>query len=672
MVNELLAPAQNLEAVKAVISYGADAVYCAGKRFGARSFISNLSDEDIIEASHYVHLHSKKIYITLNTFIFEDELEEALKYIDFLYQYVDAVIVQDYGIIHYIRDKYPDFPVHVSTQNSIHNIDDILFLKSLGVSRIVLARELSLEEINELNKLGIELEIFIHGALCFSYSGMCYLSYYQGGRSGNRGSCAQPCRQDYQLMEDGQIIKEGPLLSMKDLNTISHIKDILNTGVTSLKIEGRAKSIEYQISVVKLYRKLIDDFNQNKEPKVTSELLDDLYSAYSRERTLGYLFKDDNKDLTTDNSVRHQGILIGKVLSYKKGKALIKLNKRLDMHDGIRIIDKDQEVGTIVTKIMEDNKQVESSNSICLIDLKYPVNKDALIYKTLPAHILKDYKKYQNPYKNAVDLDIFIKNDYQKITLKCEEFIINKIYHHHLEKALTIKEEAVIKQFNKTNNLPIHFKNIKYKNSDKSYLPIPLINDIRREILDELYNYLINRKIRNNLPYPFKNEASLYCLNKSVNEITIKEEGLINYQHLVKKEVSFHLGEISSNSVISPYFGVCNHLAINFFRNITKGIIVTSFESSLENAIKLTSFDKNIGYLTSFNEPLMISNHCVVAKAKSFNKKECGSCHQHRYQLKFKNNIYDLSFNNCLMSIKGKSIDRINDPNLISVILENV
>ena len=172
VVNELLAPAASLEAVRVVINAGADAVYCSGTKFGARAFITNLTDEEIIEASKYVHLHGKKIYITLNTLIFENELEEVSAYIDFLYQYVDALIVQDYGVVHYIRSKYPDFPVHLSTQTSIHTKEDILFLKEIGVSRVVLAREVSNNEIKLFSSLGMELEIFIHGALCFSYSGM--------------------------------------------------------------------------------------------------------------------------------------------------------------------------------------------------------------------------------------------------------------------------------------------------------------------------------------------------------------------------------------------------------------------------------------------------------------------------------------------------------------------
>ena len=338
MVNELLAPAGNIDAVKVAIRYGADAVYCAGKRFGARSFINNLSDEEIIEAARFCHLHGKKIYITLNTLIFENEFEDVKAYIDFLYKHVDAIIVQDFGVVHYIRTHYPDFPVHLSTQCSIHNKDDISFLKSIGVNRVVLAREVPLEDIRELQKQGVDLEVFIHGALCFCFSGMCYLSYYKGGRSGNRGSCAQPCRQTYTLLEDGSPLIEGPLFSMKDLNTIEHIKSLLALGVTSLKIEGRAKSLEYVAAVTKVYRKIIDDFNAGKRIEVPSDMLEDLYASYSREKTKGYIFKEDNRNITTESSVKHQGVLIGKVIEYKNKQVKVSLSSELSILDGVRFV----------------------------------------------------------------------------------------------------------------------------------------------------------------------------------------------------------------------------------------------------------------------------------------------------------------------------------------------
>ncbi|MBQ4254805.1 MAG: DUF3656 domain-containing protein, partial [Bacilli bacterium] len=479
MVNELLAPAGNIDAVKVAIRYGADAVYCAGKRFGARSFINNLSDEEIIEAARFCHLHGKKIYITLNTLIFEDEFEDVKSYIDFLYKHVDAIIVQDFGVVHYIRTHYPDFPVHLSTQCSIHNKDDIAFLKSIGVNRVVLAREVPLEDIRELQKQGVDLEVFIHGALCFCFSGMCYLSYYKGGRSGNRGSCAQPCRQTYTLLEDGVPLKEGPLFSMKDLNTIDHIRSLLALGVTSLKIEGRAKSLEYVAAVTKVYRKIIDDFNANKKIEVPSDMLEDLYASYSREKTKGYIFKEDNKSITTESSVKHQGVLIGKVIEYKNKQVKVSLSSELSILDGVRFVKDGKEYGTTITRIIENGNLVKSSSKTVYLDVNEKVLPGAKVYKTSSSKIAKELKTYEYKRFEEASLRVIIEKNHQSLTIKVGDITVKKESNETLEPARSINDEAILKQFIKTNGLPIAYSNASIGNEGGYYLPITSINALR-------------------------------------------------------------------------------------------------------------------------------------------------------------------------------------------------
>ena len=670
MVNELLAPAGNLEAVKVAIDNGADAVYCAGKKFGARAFINNLSDEEIVEAARYVHLHSKKIYITLNTLIFEDEFEEVKAYIDFLYHHVDAILVQDFGVLHYIRLTYPDFPVHISTQCSVHNIDDIKLLKELGVSRIVLAREVPIQNIKEYNKQGVELEVFIHGALCFSYSGMCYLSYYKGGRSGNRGSCAQPCRQNYELLEDGEVIKSGALLSMKDLNIITKLKYLLDVGVSSLKIEGRAKSLEYLASAVRIYRQLIDQHSRGEEMKVSSEMLDDLYSSYSRETTTGYLFDEHNKEITTDNSVKHQGLFVGKVLDYKNNQVKVKLYKELDLLDGIRIVDGKFETGLTITRMFENGNMVKSSNGIVYLDVKDRVNPGALVFKTSSNKVSKSLHAYK-ANKNVGSIKIHIENKHQLLEVDINKIVIKEEFDYELEPAKTVNTESVISQFAKTNNLPISYDNIDYENVDNLYIPIPLINEMRRLVLSKLQEALETQLERHVFDYPFKYVD--FVGEKVVDKLEVDEgnlNGIIHNFSAFTKPFAFHLSEIDENSNLSPYLGVCNHFAINFFRNLTRGVVVASYESILENTLELTRFDKNIGYLVDFKEPLMISKHCVVAKAKGFETKNCGSCSKHKYQLRDGNRIYDLKLNPCIMKIEGKRIVRSGDDRLVEVTIK--
>lgn len=255
---ELLAPAGSFEILRAVVNAGADAVYCAGNRFGARAYANNFTEEEMISAIDFMHLKDKKLYMTVNTLLKEKELEKELY--DYLCPYyeagLDAVIVQDLGVMHFIREQFPNLPIHASTQMTITGAYGAELMLQAGCSRIVTARELSLTEIQDIyEKTGAEIESFVHGALCYCYSGQCLLSSMIGGRSGNRGRCAQPCRLPYELFEDKSQAalakkgKESYLLSPKDLCTIDMIPELIQHGVHSFKIEGRMKQAEYAAGV---------------------------------------------------------------------------------------------------------------------------------------------------------------------------------------------------------------------------------------------------------------------------------------------------------------------------------------------------------------------------------------------------------------------------------------
>ncbi len=262
---ELLAPAGSYDSLKAAVSAGADAVYLGGSRFGARAYADNFSEDELCRAIRYAHLHSCNLYLTVNTLLKDQELEELGTYLRPYYETgLDGVIVQDLGVVSYIRDYFPELPVHASTQMTILGAGGAAFLKELGVTRIVTARELSLEEIREIHEtVDIEIESFIHGALCYCYSGQCLFSSMLGGRSGNRGRCAQPCRLPYQVKAGGKVLnssEEAYLLSPKDMCTIELLPKILEAGVCSLKIEGRMKRPEYTAGVVRIYRKYLDRY----------------------------------------------------------------------------------------------------------------------------------------------------------------------------------------------------------------------------------------------------------------------------------------------------------------------------------------------------------------------------------------------------------------------------
>ncbi len=239
---ELLAPAGSFEALVAAINSGADAIYLGGALFNARAFATNFSNEQLIEAVNLAHLHQVKIYVTVNTLFYDEEFEELMKYIAFLYSInVDALIIQDMGLLNLVKTHFPDFEIHMSTQASIHQLSGVKLFEELKVDRVVLARENTLEEIKNIcENTSLDIEVFVHGALCMSYSGQCLMSSLIGGRSGNRGKCAQPCRLPYILKENDYLLdKPHYILSAKDICVLENIQDYIEAGVTSFKIEGK-------------------------------------------------------------------------------------------------------------------------------------------------------------------------------------------------------------------------------------------------------------------------------------------------------------------------------------------------------------------------------------------------------------------------------------------------
>lgn len=341
---ELLAPAGNFESLKAAVEAGADAVYLAGKNFGARAYAENFSRETLMQAVKFAHLRNVAVHVTANTLIADEEISDFIKYIEFLCKAnVDAILVQDLGAADLIRKIAPEMPLHASTQMTIHNLEGVLMLAELGFSRVVLSRELSLAEIEYISKNSpIETEIFVHGALCVCYSGQCLMSSMIGGRSGNRGRCAQPCRLPYALVdsEGNDVLKNSAgeyLLSPKDLNTLNILPKILSTGVTSLKIEGRMKRPEYVATVVKIYRNAIDRCDKNEIFTATIEENKKLAQIFNRDFTTAYLEKNPGKNLISDKRPNNRGILAGRVIKINQNELTVKLVEKIDVGDQIEI-----------------------------------------------------------------------------------------------------------------------------------------------------------------------------------------------------------------------------------------------------------------------------------------------------------------------------------------------
>ena len=333
---ELLAPAGDQESFVAAIQNGADAIYLGGTLFNARAFAKNFDDEQLQWAVQYAHCRDVKVYVTVNTLYKDKEFPLLLEYIDRLYHFqVDALIIQDIGLFDVVKHAYPDFEIHMSTQSSIMNNSAVQYFDQIGASRVVLARENTLLEIKDIcQSTKLEIEVFIHGAICICYSGQCLMSSMIGKRSGNRGACAQPCRLQYQLVEDGKILENKIpfLLSPKDMMTIEHIPELIEAGVTSLKIEGRMKRPEYVASVVKAYRHAIDNYYQHQSSDYQEDIAD-MQAMFNRNYTQGYLMNDPY--LLDGDYSGNKGVKIGQVVRYisAQKRVVIALNKTLNQGD---------------------------------------------------------------------------------------------------------------------------------------------------------------------------------------------------------------------------------------------------------------------------------------------------------------------------------------------------
>lgn len=495
---ELLAPAGNMECLKAAIEGGADAIYLGGLNFGARAYSTNFNDEEMIEAIKYAHLYGVKIYVTVNTMITEELVKPFIKYVDFLHKNnVDAIIIQDIGMIDYLRKTYPNLEIHVSTQAHIHNLEGVKFIEKLGLKRVVLARETSIDLIKEIKEnTNIELEVFIHGALCISYSGECLMSSLIGGRSGNKGTCAQSCRMKYSFMHEGKKInKDDYLLSTKDLNTLNNIDKLIDIGIDSLKIEGRMKSKEYVYLVTKLYRKAIDSYTENNKIDIKEEDIINLKKIFNRKYTKGFLFNEDNNNYVNQFRPNHVGIEIGKIVSCKNGFVKIELTDNLSLKDGIRILNKEEDYGTTIYKMKKDNQYVEEAYKGDIIEIKIDkkIDIEAVVLKTT------DYKLV-----DLIDKEIDSNNRKVKIngTIKCKlnEPIILKlsdgINNIEVKSEFNVEEsinrpttkDDIKKQINKLGNTVYDFNELNIISDDNIFINIKDLNEIRRQGIEKLNN----------------------------------------------------------------------------------------------------------------------------------------------------------------------------------------
>ena len=555
---ELLAPAKDINCAMTAINCGADAVYIGASEFGARKKAGN-SLEDIKKIVDYAHLFNVKIYVTVNTVLYDEELSAVEKLINNLYEIgVDALIIQDLGIL---KLNLPPIELHASTQCHNLDIEKIKFLQSFNISRIVLPRELRLDEISEIKKqTGAELEFFVHGALCVSYSGQCYLSQSIGGRSANRGECAQPCRNKYSLIDEkgNYLIKDKYLLSLKDFCLIDELENLMKAGVYSFKIEGRLKDEDYVKTVVSAYRQKIDEIKtlQNSSDSIIlTDFKPDLTKVFNRGFTKYNIGHDNINSIDTP---KNRGEFIGKVQAVFKNGFEISLNKgaAVNLNDGVcAFIDGDLK-GSTVTKIQ--------GNKIFLLS-DFGLKAGDKIYKNLDY----EYQKYAKncPVQRKLPIEVFAYFGKDKITFSAktsknkEEITIDNTF----EPAKNEQNENIKKQFSKSGDTVFLVENIEIKGI-APFIPVSKLNELRRELFEKLKenilkNYEFIRRDLNYTPLPFpKNIENDYRLNiTNQNAVSVyKESGLNDPQKGF--EVSGHIKNavlMRTKNCMKKLAGIC-------------------------------------------------------------------------------------------------------------------
>ncbi len=485
MKPEILAPAGTYEALEAAVKANADAVYVGGSLFSARAFAGNFDDETLLKAIKFCHLFDKKLYMAVNTLLKQKEIEELVKYIRPFYENgLDAIIVQDLGVAKILKEEFPNLKLHGSTQMSITSYYGAKFLKDIGFSRVVPARELSLSEIKSIKeKVDIEIESFVHGAMCFAYSGKCLFSSFAGGRSGNRGRCAQPCRQCYEISdvernEKSLVVKEY-LMSLKDMCTLSILPDLIDAGIESFKIEGRMKNPSYVAATVSAYVKARNMYLEDKwDEKEIHKLIEQMQDIYNRGGfSKGYYFEEKGLDMLATKRPNHQGLKIGTVEKIAPPHVTLKLEKDLNEKDVIEIIDAGVE--------LTSNQDAKAGLSIILNGKEFKKIKPGMeVFRTRNNKLLSQIEEeIIKPEKN-INVDAKIKAIVgAPIEIEIEGV---KTIGNIVEKAKNVPtdEESLIRKMYKSTGTNIKFENIECEISDDAFVQMSAFNELRRKAIE--------------------------------------------------------------------------------------------------------------------------------------------------------------------------------------------
>ena len=526
---EILSPAGSYECLKAAVAAGADAVYVGGSRFGARAFADNFSEEELLDAIDYVHLCGRKIYLAVNTLLKEKELtDDFYNYLLPYYQRgIDAVIVQDIGVLQFVKKHFPNLPIHASTQMTITNYLGVQFLEKLGVERVVTSRELQLDEIREIAEhTNLEIESFVHGALCYSYSGQCLYSSLIGGRSGNRGQCAQPCRLPYCIGKDR---RERYLLSLKDICTLDIIPDMVEAGIYSFKIEGRMKKPEYVALVTAVYRKYVDLYLEvGREGYHVSEqdklALMDLYNRGGFHT--GYYRTRNGRDMVSIMRPNHAGVEVLRVTKHSGRDITARVLTELSPGDVVELPNPKENYTF--------SKSVKKGEEVHLLSHKRQDLKNVLsLYRVRNERLIQEIQKniIGQFVKTSITGRIFLALQ-QPICLEVSDGKhIVKVQGGICEPAVSqpAERERIEKQLRKTGNTPFVFTELDVKLQGNLFVPMQVLNELRRNALEELEQKILADFRRE--------EPVLPSVREDKEEVVASTEALL--YSLVRTEAQF-------------------------------------------------------------------------------------------------------------------------------------
>lgn len=642
---DLLSPVGDFECLKAAVQNGADSVYFGANLFSARAFANNFNLEELKQAIEYAKIRGVKTNLTLNILIKEDEFEDAIFLATKAYEFgIDAIIVQDLGLAEKLIEMFPDLPIHASTQMTIHNLNGAIQLEKMGFKRIVLARELSINEIDYICKnTNLEIECFIHGALCISYSGQCLFSSMIGGRSGNRGKCAGPCRLPYELLQDDKKIDSGYLLSTRDLCGLEYIPSLIDAGVNCLKIEGRMKSPEYVATVTRIYRKYIDLASSNNPYIIDENDKKELMQVFNRGMYCsGHFENTPNKNLVFKEKPNNMGLFLGIVEKYNKNKGYISLKLKEQINIGDTISLENESGSYTISELMEKSKNINETKigqTVTIGRMKGNIKLGDKIYKL-------SSKQLSNNAKESY------KKENKKIPLNCKIIIkkLNPISIHitscsdlplYKDLSITCKldclpqdaknrpldKETIIKQISKTSNTPYEFKNIDITLDKNVFLPkLSILNELRRIALTNVENYAlakINRNITSNTSIISNNK------NKTLDNMRTFVNMKTEISQKSNTKISVLLNILNSDYDYSKLENIDNiYIPLKYFTNkkyeqilktiskkfdtyiymptVIKGNYKNLFYSNAENAVKKYEIKgfvvSNIGNIKLLND----------------------------------------------------------------------